>query len=59
MLYIVKLNTIQTNPETSKTVKRKKLMLAFRNEETFQLALKGYYMQHQSSILKYKANLLK
>lgn len=38
---------------------KKKLMLAFRNAETFQLALKGYYTQHQSSILKYKASLLK
>lgn len=54
MLYIVKLNTTQTNPEMSKTVKTKKLMLAFRNEETFQLALKGYYTHHQSSILKCK-----
>lgn len=34
-------------------------MLVFRNEETFQLALKGYYTHQQSSILKYKARLLK
>lgn len=33
-------------------------MLAFRNEETLQLALKGYYTHHQS-ILKYKASLFK
>lgn len=59
MLYIVKLNTTQTNPEMSKTAKTKELMLAFRNEETFQPALKGYYTHHQSSILKYKASLLK
>lgn len=34
-------------------------MLAFRNEETFQLALKGCYTHQQSSILNYKASLLK
>lgn len=59
MLHIVKLNTTQTNPEMSKTIKTKELMLAFRNEETFQPVLKGYYTHHQSSIFKYKAILLK
>jgi len=38
---------------------KKKLMLAFRNGETFQLALKRYCTQQQSSMLNYNASLLK
>lgn len=46
----------QTNPEMTKTGKRN---VCLPSGMRFRLALKGYYTQHQSSILKYKASLLK
>lgn len=47
-LCIERLNTKHTNPEMSEIVKRKKLGLAFRNEETFWLAPKSKDVTHNT-----------